>query len=84
MNVTRFLFNDIGGLSNFRGPRKDSVFASSITRTWKEEKLTEHLIRRECRLAREEESRALKGLVYGGLFGAMLWCVIVIGVYALL
>lgn len=83
MNVTRFIFNDIERLSNFACPRKDSVFASSITRTWKEEKLTEHLIRRECRLAREEEIRASKGVFFGGIFGAMLWCVIGIGVYIL-
>ena len=71
MNVTRFLFNDIGGLSNFRGPRKDSMFASSITRTWKEEKM-------------EEECRASKGVVYGALLGALLWCTMGVGVFILL
>ena len=83
MNAKGLILNDIRGLRHVADARKDSMYTSLITRTWKEEKLTEQLIRREYRLAKEEKIRASKGVIYGGLLGAMLWCTIVIGVYIL-
>ena len=79
MSTKQLKLNNMGVLSNVSDPHKNSIFASLITRAWKGTELTQQQLRIEYRLQREEKLRASKGLVFGGLLGAMSWCAIVIG-----
>ena len=83
MTARGLILNNIKGLSKLPDSSKDSMDVPLIARTWKKEKLTEPLISREYRLAKEEKIRAAKGLFYGGLLSVMLWFAIASGFYIL-